>query len=61
MDIGNVDIAALSTMMSAQQTQAQVSTAVMKKSMDAQSEIAQTLISDFMATTITPGKVDISV
>ncbi len=58
MDIGSVDIAALSMQMAAQKTQESVTTAVLKKTMDAQTEIAETLIQDFMAST---GKIDISV
>lgn len=61
MDIGSVDIAAVSTQMAAQKVQASVQTAVLKNAMDVQSQIAETLIGDLMAMAPTASKIDIGV
>lgn len=48
VDMAGVDIAAASVVMKAQQVQTQVDVAVLKNSMDAQSEIAELMISELM-------------
>ncbi|MGI6153528.1 MAG: YjfB family protein [Christensenellaceae bacterium] len=63
MDIGSVDIAAMSIQMKAADIQSQFAVGVMKQTMDTQEEIAQILISDFMQANPVkaPGHLDISV
>lgn len=61
MDIGSVDIAAMSTAMKSAQVQQQVSIAVLKNSMDTQEDIAQSLIQMMANVSPSSGHVDISV
>ncbi len=62
MEIGSVDIAAMSVQMHAAQTQQQVDIAVLKNNMDSQEEIADMLISELMQVNLSSGgHIDISV
>lgn len=62
MEIGSVDIAAMSIELNAARVQNSVDIAVLKNEMDAQSEIAAMLITELMGVNVAPeGHVDISV
>jgi len=63
MDIGSVDIAAASTQMKSAQVQQKVDIAVLKQSMDVQTEVAQMLIEQISQVNVSSasGHVDIGV